>query len=184
MRQFFKYLFVIVGLIAVAILLVGSLNNRFENKSEVTIDARASKVFAVYNNPLLMNHWIKDFKSLEKTSGQLNQIGSQWLISFKSKTKEAVTLEKTLREFKADSLLKYDYQNAWLQGSESISFNRPTPTTTQVTLTQSYAGTGILKNAFFYFMQDGVAQANQSNLERFKKLVEDTQADELLDDQE
>lgn len=182
MKQFLRYLFVAIGFIAISLTIIGLVNTSFSNSAIVTIKERAHKVFAVYNNPLLMNHWLKDFKSAEKTQGKLNQVGSQWLISFKSKGKEAVTLQKTLKEFKLNQQISYDFQNNWLSGRETISFTRNNPTSTVLTLEQRYSGTGILQNAFFFFMQDGIAQANQKNLERLKKLVEDSKVEDFIED--
>lgn len=72
-----KYGFIFIGTLFMVLVAIGIFKRNFESNSSVTIDAPVEQVFAVYNNPLLLNHWIAEFHSIENVSGSLNEVGDR-----------------------------------------------------------------------------------------------------------
>lgn len=179
-----KYGFIFIGTLFMVLVAIGIFKRNFESNSSITIDAPVEQVFAVYNNPLLLNHWIAEFHSIENVSGSLNEVGSQWQMNYQSAEGTPITMQHTLTSYTANQQVGYDYSNEWLTGTTQVIFEGSDNKSTIVTMNQKYSGKGIVQNAILFLIQGSIEEVNQSNLEQLKKLIESTHPDKLEDDDE
>ncbi|MCW8857681.1 MAG: SRPBCC family protein [Kangiella sp.] len=174
-----KYGFIFIGTLFLILVAIGIFKRNFDSKASVTIEAPVQQTFAVYTNPLLLNHWLAEFHSLENVSGSLNEVGSEWTMNYKSAEGNLIKMQHTLTSYVANQQVGYDYANEWLTGQTMVTFEAIDDKTTNVTMVQQYSGKGIVQNAILFLIQGSIEEVNQSNLESLKKLIEGTQADEL-----
>jgi len=179
-----KYGFILIGTLFMVLVAIGIFKRDFESKASVTIEAPAAQVFAVYNNPLLLNHWVAEFHSIENISGSLNELGSQWQMNYQSTEGTPIKMQHTLTSYIANQQVGYDYANEWLTGKTLVSFEATDNGTTSVSMVQQYSGKGIVQNAILFLIQGSIEEVNQSNLEQLKKLIESTHPDKLEDEDE
>ncbi|MHC9511537.1 SRPBCC family protein [Kangiella sp. M94] len=177
--KFLKYGFIFIGTLFMVLVAIGIFKRDFDSKASVTIDAPVQQVFAVYNNPLLLNHWLAEFHSLENVSGSLNEVGSEWTMNYKSAEGNLIKMQHTLTSYVANQQISYDYANEWLTGQTTVTFEPADNNTTTVTMVQQYSGKGIVQNAILFLIQGSIEDVSQSNLESLKKLIERTEADEM-----
>lgn len=174
-----KYGFIFVGTLFLILVAIGIFKRDFDSKASVTINAPVQQVFSVYTNPLLLNHWLAEFDSLENISGSLNEIGSEWNMNYKSAEGNLISMKHTLTSYSANQQIGYDYTNQWLTGQTVVTFEATSDKTTTVNMVQQYSGKGIVQNAILFLIQGSIEEVNQANLERLKKLIEETSPDEL-----
>ena len=179
-----KYIFIAIGTLFLVLVAIGIFKRDFSSKASVTINAPVEQVFSVYNNPLLLSHWLADFNSLENISGSLNEIGSVWKVNYQSAEGNVISMQHTLTGYESNQTVSYNYENEWLKGSTLVLFESIDDNTTEVTMTQEYSGKGIVQNMILFLIEGSIEEANQRNLDSLKKLIESTQADELNDQDE
>lgn len=179
-----KYGFIAIGTALMVLVAIGIFKRDFDSKASVTIDAPVTQVFAVYNNPLLLNHWVAEFHSIENISGSLNEIGSQWQMNYQSTEGTPIKMQHTLTSYVANQQVGYDYSNEWLTGQTLVTFEGVDGQSTTVTMVQQYSGKGIVQNAILFLIQGSIEEVNQSNLEQLKKLIESTHPGKLEDEDE
>ncbi|NVK23043.1 MAG: SRPBCC domain-containing protein [Kangiellaceae bacterium] len=174
-----KAMFLLVGVLFLSLVAVGIFKRDFESQVAIEIDAPISQTFAVYNNPFMLNRWLTDFKSLEKVSGELNQVGSQWKLIFDTQNNEEVILRQTITQFEPEHIIAFGYDNIWLSGHNITRFEALASDKTQVTITQNYSGKGIVQNAMLFLMSHHVNNMNQQNLKQLKGLIEQSTPETL-----
>lgn len=179
-----KYGFIFIGTLFMVLVAIGIFKRNFESNSSVTIEAPVEQVFVVYNNPLLLNHWVAEFHSIENISGSLNEVGSQWQMNYQSAEGTPIKMQHTLTSYIASQQVGYNYENEWLTGQTLVTFEAQDKQTTSITITQQYSGKGIIQNAILFLIQGSIEEVNQTNLEQLKKLIESTHPDKLQDDDE
>lgn len=179
-----KYGFIFIGTLFMVLVAIGIFKRDFDSKASVTIEAPVEQTFAVYNNPLLLNHWLAEFHSIENASGSLNEVGSSWKMNYQSTEGNLITMQHTLTSYIANQQVGYDYSNEWLTGKTVVTFEANNDGTTSVTMVQQYSGKGIVQNAILFLIQGSIEEVNQSNLEQLKKLIESTHPDKLEDEDE
>lgn len=177
--KFLKYGFILIGTLFLVLIAIGIFKRDFDSKASVTIEAPVQQVFSVYNNPLLLNHWLAEFHSLENVSGSLNEEGSEWTMNYKSAEGSLIKMQHTLTSYVANQTIGYDYANEWLTGQTVITFEAVDDNTTSMTMVQQYSGNGIVQNAILFLIQGSIEDVSQSNLESLKKLIESTNPDKL-----
>lgn len=177
--KFLKYGFILIGTLFMVLIAIGIFKRNFDSKASVTIEAPVQQVFSVYTNPLLLNHWLAEFHSIENISGSLNEIGSQWSVNYTSAEGNPVSIKHTLTAYAANQKIGYDYDNEWLTGQTIVTFEAVDDNTTTMTMVQQYSGKGIVQNTILFLIQGSIEEVSQSNLESLKKLIEGTHPDKL-----
>lgn len=182
--KFAKYLFIVVGVIFLTLVAIGIFKTDYQSKASIEINAPQSQVFAVYNNPLLYQHWMTNYQSLEQLEGQINEVGNKHRLNFTTGSGEISSLEQTLLAYKADELVRYSYQNQWLEGTSTAKFEQTDAGSTKINLTLNYTGKGIVQNALLFLLGSTIDEGHQHNLEQLKKLIEESQPEQLEDSSE
>lgn len=177
--KFLKYIFIFIGTLFLILVAIGIFKRDFDSKASVIIEAPVQQTFAVYTNPLLLNHWLAEFHSLENVSGSLNEVDSEWTMNYKSAEGSLIKMQHTLTSYVANKQVGYDYANEWLTGQTTVTFEATDNNTTTLTMVQQYSGKGIVQNAILFLIQGSIEEVNQGNLEKLKKLIEETSPDEL-----
>lgn len=176
--NFLKYFLIFIGVLFLSLIAVGIFKTNFQSTASINIEADKSQVFGVYNNPLLYNRWVSNFQAIEQVEGQPNEIGNKHRLIFNTETGERTTLDKTLKTYKPDDLIVYDYNNQWLKGTSKTTFTESNGTTT-LTIELNYSGQGIVQNSLLFLMGSSIDTGHQTNLEQLKDLIEQSQADAL-----
>ena len=174
-----KAIFLIIGILFLTLVAIGIFKRDFTSQATIDINAPVDQTFAIYNNPFLLNRWLTDFKSMENISGKLNQVGSQWKLTFNNQNGDDVIVNETITAFVQDKRITFDYDNIWLTGHNETVFESLSANKTKITLTQEYSGKGIIQNAMFFLMSSHVDNLNQQNLEQLKSLIEQSRAEDF-----
>ena len=177
--KIFKTVFLIIGVLFLTLVAIGIFKREFSSQASISINAPVDRVFAVYNNPFLLHHWLDNFHSIENISGQPNQVGSKWRLHFKDQEGDLATVDETLIDYQANKLIAFDYSNQWLDGKHQAIFEPDTKAQTRITIQQNYSGKGIVQNAMLFLMGHHIDESNQKNLQQLKVLIEQAQADNL-----
>lgn len=177
--KFVKYFFIVIGVILLTLVAIGIFKTDYQSKASIEINAPKQQVFAVYNNPLLYKQWMTNYQGLEQLEGQMNEVGNKHRLSFTTGSGEITTLDQTLLEFKPNELIRYDYENQWLEGTSKATFTDTGNGTTQIDLHLDYTGRGIVQNSLLFLLSSTIDQGHQHNLEQLKKLIEESKPEEL-----
>ncbi|GAA4358696.1 SRPBCC family protein [Kangiella marina] len=177
--KFVKYFFIVIGVILLTLVAIGIFKTDYQSKASIEINAPKHQVFAVYNNPLLYKRWMTNFQALEQLEGQMNEIGNKHRLKFTTGSGEITTLDQTLVEFKPSELIRYNYDNQWLEGTSNATFVDTGNGTTTIDLRLDYTGRGIVQNALLFLLSSTIDQGHQYNLEQLKTLIEESKPDEL-----
>ncbi|RDX35755.1 SRPBCC family protein [Kangiella sp. HD9-110m-PIT-SAG07] len=177
--KFIKYFFIVIGVILLTLVAIGIFKTDYQSKASVEIEAPQKQVFAVYNNPLLYERWMTNFQSIEQLEGQINEINSKHRLKFTTGSGEITTLEQTLTEYQPSELIRYHYDNQWLKGTSTATFESTGDGSTTINLTLEYTGQGIVQNALLFLLSSTIDQGHQHNLEQLKALIEESKPEGL-----
>jgi uncharacterized membrane protein len=175
-----KALLVIVLLIFFAVFVASFLTpSEYKINVAVTVDANVEKSFSIFNDESNMQEWITGFVSLEKISGENNQVGSTYRVVMQDDGREMEMIE-TITTFKENEYFSFDLEHDDIYTSVDISFTAIDTTQTELVAKILFIPKAMFVRALMPFFEDAMKARQQNNYMNLKKLIE--ASPDLLDE--
>src|SRR3990172_2447569 len=170
--MFKKILFILLGIIVALLavfLVIGLVSPTYNDTVSVTVNAPASKTFAVFNNPENMGKWMGSFKSIRNISGAENEPGSKWELIFDENGSDLVMIE-TVTAFEQDKLFAFEIDDSFAKFNISIRFEENNGQTT-ITETTQGEGKSLPAKSMIAIVKGRIKKQKQEMYDKLKTLV-------------
>jgi uncharacterized membrane protein len=171
MKKILLGLLLVIFLLIVGFFAPAVLKSELSHESRVTINKPPNEVWKKFTNSDNMGKWIQGFKSIELVSGEQDTVGSKYKITVEDdgQTFEAI---ETVKEFVENEKFAFRLEGDMLTDDIIVTFANK-GLTTEMVQSETIVAKGILWKALFYWMQSTMSARSQSNLNNFKRFVEE-----------
>ena len=168
-----KLIFGIIIVIVLGLYIAGKMYT-YDDKVSIEVNAPVEKAFAIFNDPDMLKSWMCNdnlcFESIENISGDANEIGSQWKVTFKEPNRTFSVIE-TITTFKENELVAFDMD------ADNFSFHLETTfedlgNKTRITEHQTGKSKNAFINAAFLFTKNMVHNSKLEMYTKLKDLIE------------
>ncbi|MDJ0657033.1 MAG: SRPBCC family protein [Xanthomonadales bacterium] len=166
------WLLAIVVLLAGAFVLVGVFKPRVDYQIEVHVSADRPTVFAVYNNPERMGDWVEGFLGMENLSGQPNEVGSRWRLSFEHDRGGVMEVEEKVIAFRQDELFAFTADSDFATMDSRTRFE-DAGNGTVIRVDAELEGKGLIWRSMAVLSASMIRDRTERDLLRLKKLIEE-----------
>ncbi len=167
--KYFSYFILILFSLFV---ITGLIFDEIKYSSQVTINQPVDKVWNVITDDTQLEHWVKNFKSIETIEGSNEVPGSTFQVTVIDGGEEYILI-KTVKSVKKNEYYAIDYDNEVLTNNLEFIFKENSEGTVIIT-NEQISGKGILMKSIFVFMKGMFESESQKSLDRLKILVEES----------
>jgi uncharacterized membrane protein len=167
---------ILLALIALILLLfvvfftVGLLNPSLSYQTTVEINKPLDVSWSYFNDEKNMKDWLPNFISIEKLSGNPNEIGSKFKMTFIENGEEMALIE-TMTDFKAKEIFAFTLENEFLTNNVKVKFSELNGKTI-LTQEENVKGAYIFWHSMFTMMKSYFSGATKTTLEKLKGNIE------------
>lgn len=169
-KKILIYVLVVVVLIVAGGIAFGLLNPSVSYEASVEINKPREVVWAYFSDETKMGEWLKGFQKIEIISGNKNEVGSKYKMTFIDQGQEIVMIE-TLKEFKRPEKFAMHLEHEIMSSDSEITLAEENGKTT-LTQKDNAVGSNILWRIMFAAMRSTFIDSSQENLNRLKANVE------------
>ena len=170
MKKLLLYLFVIVGVILVAFFCIGFVIPSVDYTTTVEINKPREMVWKVFRE---RKDWIDGFKSMERISGQPEEVGSKAKLVVVRDGSE-LTFTSELMDIKPPETVTSKLDNEMLEHIASVQLVDEGDKTLVVSK-EKITGTNFFFRSIFPLFKGRITSVSTRNFEGLKKAVESTQ---------
>lgn len=161
---------VLVVLLTVAFFSIGLIYPKIQSRTQVEINKPADVVWAYFADESKMSEWLEGFKKIELISGNRNEVGSKYRMTFDSNGSEIVMTE-TVTEFNAPYVFAFKLENEVITDDVRMTFTEMGGKTT-VVQEDNIVGGNIFWRSLFALTQSSLKGNVQKALDKLKTNVE------------
>jgi uncharacterized membrane protein len=171
--MFKKILFILLGIITTLIIgfiAIGFIKPVCKTQTSVTVNAPASKTFAIFNDTANMRVWMDNYKSIKHISGEKNEVGSKWELRFDENGRDMVIME-TITAFEQDKLFAFEFEDEFAKFNVEIHFDEANGQTV-ISQTSTGEGKGMAARSMIAIMSGAIEKQQTGMYNKLKALVE------------
>lgn len=170
LKKVLIYVSIVVVLIVAGVFAFGLLNPSINYEVKVEINKPRDVVWNYFQDESKMGEWLKGFQKIETLSGNKNEVGSKYRLTFVDEGHEIVMTE-TVKEFRAPERFAMKLEHEMMTSDLEITLTESDGKTTLVQKDVA-VGSNILWRIMFAAMKSTFVESAQQNLDRLKANVE------------
>jgi uncharacterized membrane protein len=170
-----KIVLVVLAVLVVLIagfLVIGYLKPVYNGTVSVTVNAPVSKTFAVFNDVDNMGKWMNNFKGIKNISGEKNEVGSKWQMSF-DENGRSLLITETVTAFEQDKHFAFNMDDDFASFKVDIRFEEKNGQTI-ITQTSEGGGKGVISRSLIALMGGRIQKQQVEMYDKLKALVENS----------
>ena len=153
---------------------VGFFSPEINYRTSVDIEAPLDHTFAVYNDTTRMGEWLEGFISLSAVSGEANEVGSEWLMTFEGPDGAPIEMHETVTAFVENEHFGFTIDSDMMEAASDVRFSALDGNRTRIEANTTSRGKSLMWRSMLRLMHGSIAQQDVANHERLKALVEST----------
>lgn len=161
---------VLIFLIVGGLLVFGWMNPQVESETSVSIDKPRDVVWAYFSDPSKMGEWLQGFKKIETISGNPNEPGSKFRITFDDQGTEMIMIE-TNKGFRPPEFMAMNLDHEIMSNDVEVSLVERNGQTV-LTQKEKIVGKNIIWRILFAAMRSSMQDRSEQALKNLKRNVE------------
>lgn len=170
MRSILFYLFLILLVIG-GFFAIGYFTKNESVVTQVKVAATPEICWNIYKDPQTMDQWVEDFKAIELVSGTDNIVGAKYKLILNDPEEGETVMNQELTQVEPYRLQTMKYNNQFLDGSISTTFEEQGDSTL-ITSTNKYTANTVLLRSIFHFAKGKVEVIAENQYQDLKMYIE------------
>lgn len=159
-----------VILVVVGLLIFGWMNPHVENETTVEINKPRDVVWTYFSDPSKMGEWLPGFKKIETISGNPNEPGSKFRLTFDDQGTE-MTMIETNKEVRPPEFMAMNLDHEIMSNDVEISLEERNGKTI-LTQKEKIVGKNIVWRILFAAMRSSMQERSEEVLTKLKQNIE------------
>ncbi len=155
-----------IGVLALLYCVAALLMPPTHYETRFEVDKPVNIVWKLFTDESRLAEWLEDFKSLEPISGEPNQVGSKYRLTFE----EAGVMEEELLTFVENQEFSFRLSHPWIVSNVVVRFQELGGRTTIITENE-VQGCGLIR-PLIPFMSSCMEECQQRSYAKLKALIE------------
>ena len=168
--KFFKYLAILLALLAAGFFAIGALNPQFDYRTQVEIAKAPAAAWDTVMNIDSMSSWITGFERMDVLSGEAGEVGTVYMLYFRENGR-VMTVKETATIMEEGKRYGFDMDSEWFSGSSLITIE-PVDAGSRLTIDNTVSGKGTFKRSMLFLMRSTMRDRQQSDIEKLRDLIE------------
>jgi uncharacterized protein YndB with AHSA1/START domain len=170
LKKIVIFVLIVIVLIVAGLFAFGYMNPSVNYEIKVEINKPREVVWNYFQDENKMGEWQQGFQKIESISGNKNEVGSKYRLTYNDQGNEIVMTE-TVMEFQAPERFAIKLEHEIMTSDLEISLTESDGKTTFVQKDVA-VGSNILWRIMFAAMKSSFIEYNQQNLDKMKANVE------------
>lgn len=170
-----KYILITLGVLLVIFLALGFITPTVKYGNEIEINKPLKETWAVNTDETRMGEWLEGFESIELTSGERNQVGSEYLIKM-THNGENFEMKETITAWDEFERFGFTFDNDFMVSNLEVNFSEVDGKTIIKTAAEA-EGKGMFAKSMMALSKGAMNDQDMKNLTALKKLVEENTVD-------
>ncbi len=167
-----KFIGIAVLVLVVAFLAIGALVPSFEYKHRVEVNAPVEHSWAVFSDLENMGKWVVGFKSMEKLSGNDNEVGCTYKLVFEENGR-VIEMVEEVTAIKENELIAFSFDADPVVSNIEVHFNQ-IENGTEIVAIKLVQGKNIFWKSLLWLSKSNMMKRGNEIYGNLKQLIEET----------